>query len=223
MIEGRITAPGTVIIQNTAGVIMTGDALIDAGGFVATSQIVAPHVFFERGDLRFSGGDLPGAEVSNAGKITVADAGLAALVGRNVANSGVIVAQLGTVVLASGERTTIDLAGDGVFQIDVSGSPDDGRVDHTGVIDAAGGQVLMSAGGAAGLLDNVINTSGVVRATSANARGGEISLIGRGGGAVRVAGALAAVGAGDGGSIRVTGERVNIEAVAVLDLSLIHI
>lgn len=217
VIEGRITAPGTVIIQNTAGVIMTGDALIDAGGFVATSQIVAPHVFFERGDLRFSGGDLPGAEVSNAGQITVADAGLAALVGRNVANSGVIVAQLGTVVLASGERTTIDLAGDGVFQIDVSGSPDGGRVDHTGVIDAAGGQVLMSAGGAAGLLDNVINTSGVVRATSANARGGEISLIGRGGGAVRVAGALAAVGAGDGGSIRVTGERVNIEAVAVLD------
>ncbi|KGK78462.1 hypothetical protein PM03_14760 [Thalassobacter stenotrophicus] len=217
VIEGRITAPGTVVIQNAAGVMMTGDAVIDVGGFVATSQIVAPGVFFERGDLRFGGGNSPGAEVSNAGQITVADAGLAALVGRNVANSGVIVARLGTVVLASGERTTIDLAGDGVFQIDVSGSPVGGSVDHSGVIDAPGGQVLMTAGGAVGLLDNVINTSGVVRATSGSIRGGEISLIGRGAGTVRVAGTLEASGADDGGTIRVTGERVRIEAAAVLD------
>ena len=217
VIAGTITAPGTVVIQNAAGVIMTSDAIIDTGGFVATSQVVTPSVFLDRGDLHFRGGDLPGARVSNAGSITVADAGLAALIGGNVANSGVIVAQLGTVVLASGERTTIDLAGDGVFQIDVSGNSLGGAVSHSGVIDAPGGHVLMTAGGAAGLLDNVINTSGVVRATSSRTNGGAITLLGRGGGTVRASGALEVAAAGDGGVIRVTGERVEIMAAAVLD------
>lgn len=76
VIEGRINAPGTVVIQDAAGVIMASDAVIDVGGFVATSQIIALGAFFERGDLRFGGGTFPGAGVSNAGKITVTDAGL---------------------------------------------------------------------------------------------------------------------------------------------------
>jgi filamentous hemagglutinin family protein len=217
VIAGSISAPGTVVIQNAAGVIFTGDAMIDAGGLVASSQIAAPDAFFERGILQFSGGDLPGARVSNAGRITVAEAGLAALVGRTVENSGLIVAHMGTVALASGETTTIDLAGDGLFHIGVSGDPEGGSVTHSGVIEAPGGRVLMTAGGAAGLLDSVINTSGIVRATSGTAQGGTITLLGRRGGTVRVAGSLAVAGATDGGMLRVTGERVAVAATAVLD------
>ena len=45
VIEGAIRAPGTVVIQNTAGVIFTGKAKVDVGGLVATSQIVSADAF----------------------------------------------------------------------------------------------------------------------------------------------------------------------------------
>ena len=48
-------------------------------------------------------------------------AGLAALVAPQVANSGVITARLGHVVLAGAETATLDLYGDGLVSIDVTG------------------------------------------------------------------------------------------------------
>lgn len=50
--------------------------------------------------------------VINAGRITVRDAGLAALVAPHMRNSGVIEARVGTVELASARGFTLDLYGD---------------------------------------------------------------------------------------------------------------
>ncbi|WP_298837210.1 MBG domain-containing protein [uncultured Roseobacter sp.] len=217
LIEGTITAPGTVVIQNTAGVLFTGTARVDTGGLVAASQIVDAGYFLNSGNYRIGGGERPGARVVNEGSFTIGDAGLAALVGTDVENAGVIMAHMGTVALASGTQTTIDLSGDGVFQIAVNGAPEGGRVSHTGTINASGGQVLLTAGGAAGALDSVINTSGVIRAASGSRSGGSIRLVGRGGGAVRVAGkADASSDKASGGSIWVLGETIDISASAVL-------
>jgi filamentous hemagglutinin family protein len=219
VIEGAITAPGTVVIQNGAGVMFTGTARVDVGGLVATSQIVDADHFFGTGNFRIGGGEAADARVVNDGTLTIGEAGLAALVGRNVENHGAIVAEKGTVVLASGTRTTIDMSGDGLFQVAVDGDPEGGGVRHTGRIEAGGGQVVLTAGGAAGVLDGVINTSGLIRASSASGQGGTITLAGRGGGAVRVSGALEARGQTDGGTITVTGETVAVTESARLDAS----
>lgn len=219
LIEGAITAPGTVVIQNTAGVTFTGTARVDAGGLLATSQIVDADHFMQTGNYRIGGGERPGARVENAGRFAIDAEGLAALVGSNVTNSGSIVAHMGTVVLASGTATTIDLAGDGVFQVAVSGAPAGGAVHQSGQIDVAGGRVLLTAGGAAGMLDGVINTSGITRAVSGSGSGGQIELVGRGGGVVQVSGELDASGAAQGGTISVTGEEVVLQAGARLDAS----
>jgi filamentous hemagglutinin family protein len=215
-IAGRITAPGTVIIQNTHGVVFTPSSRIDVGGLVATSRTVAADRFAADGRIEIRGGEVRGARVANQGGITVREAGLAALVGGRVANSGTIVAHCGTIALASGETTTIDLAGDGMVRIAVSGDAGraDAGVETTGLIDAGGGRVLLSAGTAAGLLSSAINTSGVIRAASSDGAGGSIALVGRGAGAVRVAGALDASGATRGGSVTVTGERVVVASGA---------
>ncbi|MBW4707473.1 filamentous hemagglutinin N-terminal domain-containing protein [Roseobacter sp. YSTF-M11] len=219
VIRGAINAPGTVVIQNTAGVLFTGDAQIDTGGLVASSQLVDPGHFMNSGNFRIGGGERPGARVVNEGTFSIGDAGLAALVGSNVGNAGTIVAHLGTVALASGETTTIDLAGDGVFQIAVSGTPEAGRATNAGRIDVSGGRVLISAGGAAGVLDTVINTSGIIRAASGTDAGGRVELIGRGGGQVNVSGAIEATGQSTGGSVRITGETVNLARSAEVDAS----
>lgn len=219
VIEGAITAPGTVVIQNTAGVLFTGTARVDVGGLVATSQRVDADYFQQSGNYRIGGGERIGASVVNRGEFTIGEAGLAALVGRHVENSGSIIAPLGTIALASGERTTIDMTGDGMFQIAVEGDAPGGGVKHSGTLDASGGTVILTAGGAAGALDSVINTSGLIRATSVSGKGGTVRLSGRDAGLVRVAGKVEAGGATDGGDIFVTGETVHLTDTADLDAS----
>lgn len=204
VIEGAIRAPGTVLIQNGAGVVFTGSARIDTGGLVATSQQVDAARFRRDGGLVIGGGERPGARVVNRGTITVGEAGLAALVGRDVENAGTIVADRGTVALAGGLRSTIDLGGDGILRIATGGA---GRVLNGGGIDVGEGRVLLTAGEAARTLDAAINTGGVVRA-----RGGRIEIVGRGGGKVRVSGTLDADGGARGGSVTLTGESVAVEA-----------
>ena len=136
-----------MIIQNTHGVVFTPTSRIDVGGLVATSRQVAADRFAADGRIEIRGGEAPGARVENQGGITVREAGLAALVGGRVANSGTIVAPRGTVALASGETTTIDLAGDGMVRIAVSGDAgrSDAGVENTGLIDAGGGLAFEAA------------------------------------------------------------------------------
>ena len=215
VIQGRIKAPGTVILQNGAGVVFSGSARVEAGGLVATSQTVNAARFQKDGALRIGGGERAGARVINRGEITLGDNGLAALVGTSVENSGAIVARSGTVALASGKRTAIDLSGDGSFQIRVDGDSAGGGVAQSGLIDAGDGSVLVSAGDAARALDSVINTTGLIRATSAGGKGGQIRLEGRGTGKVTVAGSLDASGA-TGGGVTVTGAAVELKAAARL-------
>ena len=148
LIEGAIRAPGTVVIQNGAGVVFTEGATIDTGGLVATSRSVDAARFQATGKLALGGSGAGGA-VTNRGKITVGEAGLAALVGDRVENAGVIVARRGAVVLAGGTTGTLDLAGDGLLKLAGKGS-----VTSAGAID--GTTVLLTVGEAAGVDDGAL-------------------------------------------------------------------
>ena len=206
-IAGSIHAPGTVVIQNEAGVLFTGSSRVEAGGLVATSQ-AADAVRFQRdGVLDLAGGGR-GARVVNQGQLTVEGAGLAALVGGDVVNAGSIVAERGTVALAGGSRTTLDLTGDGMLRIAVEGAT--GSVANRGRLEADGGLVVLSAGEAARSLESAVNTSGVIRARSGVDRGGRIELIGRGNAGVRITGKLDAAGERRGGDVVVTGRSVTV-------------
>src|ERR1700691_5969984 len=101
------------------------------------------------GKLVFNKAGNPTASVVNQGTITVRQAGLAALVAPRVANSGVINAQMGHVVLAGAKTATLDLYGDGLLALDVSNQvtqapvgPDGQKVTalvtNSGVISAKG-------------------------------------------------------------------------------------
>ncbi len=143
VIAGRIQANGGVAIVNQSGMVFAGGAQVDVGSLIASAANITNQNFMA-GRMVFDGAPRPGARVENRGSITVADRGLAALVGPNVANSGVIRANLGRVALGAAETFVLDLAGDGLIGIDVTravtSAPDGGAtlVTNSGVIEAAG-------------------------------------------------------------------------------------
>ena len=149
-IAGRIEANGQVVIVNQAGVLFHKGAQIDTAGLVATASGISTGNFMA-GKMVFDQKANPGAKVENRGTITIRDRGLAALVAPQVANSGVIRATMGTVMLAGAEAHTLDLYGDGMVAINVTrqvhAAPDGTKalVTNTGTIEARGGGVVLTA------------------------------------------------------------------------------
>jgi len=223
-IAGHILANGQVVLVNGSGVVFTKDAVVDAQSLVVSSAGIA-NMAFMAGHMAF---DQPGsadARIVNAGSITVKQAGLAALVAPVVVNAGVIAAKLGHVVLAGAATHTIDLYGDGLLSIDVTGAvkqvphgPDGvaatALVTNTGVIVADGGTVLLTARAADGLVQTLVDAGGRVQANSLGSRAGTIVLAGIGG-SLRVDGAVLAEGLTPGA----VGGRVDASATGAVTVA----
>ncbi len=214
-IFGRITANGQVYLINPNGILFGRTAQVDVGSLTASTSNIS-NANFMAGRLEFSETGKPGARVENQGSITVGEGGFAALVGHNVDNNGVITARLGKVALAAGDAFVLDLYGDKLVNLivdpaamnaltDASGNPLAASVDHSGRIVAEGGRVQLSVATVKQLVDNLINVSGVVRATSFATAPGVISLQGDANTRVAVSGTLdaSAVEQGQGGKVEV--------------------
>jgi filamentous hemagglutinin family protein len=222
-IFGRITANGQVLLINPNGIVFGRTAQVDVGSLVASTANIS-NANFMAGKMEFTEPGKPGATVENHGSITVGEGGFAALVGRGVSNSGVINARLGKVSLAAGDAFVLDLYGDQLVNLvvdpaamatDAAGTPLAARVDHSGSISADGGKVQLTAATVKRLVDNVINVSGVVRATSFETAPGRISLKGDANTSVAVSGSLETSGH-SGGRIEVTGRDVTLASAATL-------
>jgi filamentous hemagglutinin family protein len=217
-IDGSISANGQVFLVNPHGVIFGNGAKVDVGSlFVSTANI--GNVDFMAGRLEFDQPGQSGAQIRNAGAISAAEGGLVALVAPHVRNDGVIVARLGKVTLAAGDRYTLDLYGDRLIQLQLPEADANallagqaGRVEHSGRIEADGGRVvLVSAASGKQALDAVINLSGVIQADTVRQQNGRIVL--ESAGSVNLTGALQARGmqAGEtGGNIDVRGETIEL-------------
>lgn len=213
VIAGRISANGGVAIVNQSGVVFAQGAQVNVGSLIASAANITTENFMNN-RMVFDGAPRPGARVENHGTITVAERGLAALVAPGVANRGVIQARLGRVALAGAETFALDLAGDGLVRIDVTQAvrqaPDGttALVTNSGVVEAQGGTVLLSAHAAQGLVETVVRNTGRVSANAAGGRpGGTVVLRGEGGN-VQVAGVVEARG-----GIGQQGGRVAVEAL----------
>jgi filamentous hemagglutinin family protein len=166
-IAGRLTSNGGVAIVNRAGVVFHQGAQVDVAGLIASAADTTNQNFMA-GRMAFDGAPRPGARVENRGRITVREQGLAALVGPVAANSGTIAARLGRVAIAGGEAVTLDLAGDGLLSLDVTGT---GLARNAGTIAAEGGQVLLTARAASDVIEHVVEAGGRIAADRIAARG----------------------------------------------------
>jgi filamentous hemagglutinin family protein len=201
-IAGQINANGQIIIQNQSGVVFYQGSQVNTAGLMvsaATSSATATQAFLSGGKLVMDQAANPNAAVVNQGQITVKQAGLAALVAPQVVNSGVITARLGRVELAGGSRAALDLYGDGMLSIDVTGKvaqlPNGATalVTNSGVIVADGGTVRLTARAADGLVTTLVDAGGKIQANSVGSHVGTITLNGVGG-SIRVEGQLDATG-----------------------------
>ena len=232
---GQLIANGNIAISNASGVVFAKGSQVDVNGLIVTTADINNQDFMA-GRLNFSiPSSNPNATVTNAGQISVADHGLAALVAPGVANSGVIRAKFGKVMLAGAETFTVDFYGDGLISFDVGskvaqapvgpdGKPIAALVTNTGLIETDGGTVLLTADAADNILTDLVHAGGTLQAQSVGAQTGQVIVDGgsSANGTVLVSGAIDASGlnAGEtGGSVSVRGDQVGVLSGASINVS----
>lgn len=230
-IEGALRANGQVWLINPSGIMFHKGSQVNVAGIVASTANIQDADFMA-GNYHFIQSPDHNVGIVNEGNITVQDRGLVALVAPAVSNSGTITAHMGKVTLASGTEFTVDLVGDQLIQFatgskvtqtptDPNGRPMRDSVANHGQIYADGGQVVLSAHAAEGVVDHSINMDGVIQARSISTHNGQIVLAGNDG-VTQVSGGMDVSGlrSGEtGGTIHITGHKVGVLAGAHLNAS----
>lgn len=208
-IYGSLSANGTVFLVNPAGVLFGPGASVHVGGLVASSLAISDGDFMG-GRYSFNGA---GGTVVNRGTIA-ADGGYVALLASDVSNQGAISARLGSVVLAAGDSISLDVLGGNLLHVTVDRAAVDALVRNGGLLQADGGQVVLTAQASGSLLAGAVNNTGVIQAQTIAARNGTIRLLGNmAAGSVDVSGTLDASAplGGDGGFIETSAARVRVQ------------
>lgn len=209
-ILGKLNANGQVWLINPNGVLFGQGAQVNVGGLVASTLDLAS----ASGDgktARFSGSG--SGSVINQGSLNASTGGYVALLGKSVANSGTISAPQGTVALGAGSALTLNFNGNRLASLRVEQSLVDTLAANGGLIQANGGQVLLSAGARDSVIASVVNNSGVIEARTVENQSGTIVLLaGMAAGTTQVGGTLdaSAPNGGNGGFIETSGARVKV-------------
>ena len=235
---GTLTANGRIFIVNPDGILFGAGAIVDTAGFLATTHDIQNSDFMA-GNYRFTIPGRPDASIVNLGTITARDGGFAALVAPGVRNSGTIIANLGTVGLASANGFTLDFYGDKLITLTVgdtiagavkdveTGQTLDALVKNTGTIKANAGRVELTAAAARQIVDAVINNTGVIEANTVGERSGTIILEAQTAATkpaglptqkIKVSGTLSAAGKNTGekgGKVQITGESIEVSAARI--------
>ena len=174
-ILGKITANGQVVLVNPNGVYFGKGSSVDVGGLVASTHDIA-NADFMAGKSSFVRNGSTGSVV-NEGELRAALGGYIALLAPEVRNEGVIVAQMGTVALASGERVTLQFDGNNSLAgIVVEPSKIKALVENKGAVVAPGGVIILSARAVDRLQGGIVRNSGKLEATGFAMKGGKIVL-----------------------------------------------
>ncbi|MCF6212356.1 MAG: filamentous hemagglutinin N-terminal domain-containing protein, partial [Gammaproteobacteria bacterium] len=170
-IAGRIDANGQVILVNPNGVFFTPTAIVNVGGIIASGLNIQPNDFMNG---RYIFNEVLGTEgaVINSGMINASLGGNVALIGKQVENDGLIVANLGSVTLAAGKQAVLTFDQGGLLGVRVSQETlqeelgVDPAVINSGEIQAEGGRVLLSASTSRDVFSQAVNTGDLEQATS---------------------------------------------------------
>jgi filamentous hemagglutinin family protein len=209
-ILGSLSSNGKVFLVNPNGILFGRGASVNVGGLVASTLNITDSDFMA-GRYKFSGSSTQA--VSNQGTLN-APGGSVALLGAHVSNEGVIAARMGSVSLVGGQAIALDVAGDGLLNITIDQGAVNALVSNGGLIQADGGQVLMTAQAAGHLLKTVVNNTGVIQAQTLVNHNGSIKLLGdMQSGTVNAAGTLdaSAPAGGHGGFIETSAAQVKLD------------
>lgn len=178
---GRVISPGNISLNGGGSVDITGSigtagSISARGGTALTAganpSAAAPTVTAAMPQPR---GVNPALGVAPAGaqhgSATVRDSGLVGVVGASAARSSVIMATLEKVTVGGADTLTVDLAGDGLLQLQVARPVLD---IHGQALSAGRGTVALSASAARDVVSGVTNVQGHNAARSVTSQGGVI-------------------------------------------------
>jgi filamentous hemagglutinin family protein len=207
-IVGALQSNGRVFLINPNGILFGKGAQIDVNGLVASTLNISNQDFLA-GKLDFNAGSKAG-NLQNQGAITTPAGGQVYLIAPNVENTGLITSPKGDVMLAAGRSVQlVDSANPGLHV--VVSAPEDKALNL--------GQII-AQGGKTGIYGALVNQRGLVSADSAVVgENGKIVFKASRKTVLEVGSQTSASGAGKGGDIQITGERVELQGNARVDAS----
>lgn len=212
---GSLTANGQVFILNPNGVLFGAGSQVNVGGLVA-STLSMSNADFMAGNHVFSNNGASGSIV-NQGTLNTAPGGYLALLAPEVRNEGVMTASLGTALLAAGNKVTLNLDNGSLLGYSIDQGAINALAENKQLIQANGGQVLLSARAMDSLTTATVNNTGIIEAKTLQNKAGRILLMGdMETGAVNVGGTLdaSAPDGGDGGFVETSAAHVNVASGA---------
>ncbi len=209
-IYGHLNANGQVFLLNPNGMLFAPGSQVNVGGLLASTLKLSDFDFMS-GNYTFSNPGTGG--IINQGTINAS--GSIALLGNTVQNVGQLYAT--TVTLAAGNTVAVDLTVEGLIRARVSDASLSADLENSGSINAAT-SVTLTAGQVGSTVAQVVNNSGIIRATGFSQEGGQIVLQG---GTVSNSGTINSTGAQGGGSIALLGGMTagSVKVSGILDAS----
>jgi filamentous hemagglutinin family protein len=199
-IFGKITGNGQIFLVNPNGVLFGKSATVDVGSLTASTNGIS-NANFMAGDITLTRNGATGSVV-NEGSLHAGLGGYIALLAPEVRNSGVVVAHLGTVVMAAGDAITLNFDGTHLAGITTSPSTIAALVQNKSAVIAPGGLIILSAPALDRVQGGVVNNSGTLEASGMSSAGGRIVL--QGGTVEQAAGGTIDASGTSGGSVQIT-------------------
>ncbi|QDC89977.1 filamentous hemagglutinin N-terminal domain-containing protein [Candidatus Methylopumilus universalis] len=179
-IFGKINANGEVILMNPAGIYFGKGSSLNVGAITATTHSISNDDFM-KGLMTFDRKGSTGS-IINDGSITANFDSYIALLAPEVRNSGLLIAKMGTVVMASGEKITLNFDSDHhLGSITSDPSTIKSLIENNYAVEVEGGRIILSANAINTIAGSLINQNGLLNAGS-NAtqlvkQGGQILLL----------------------------------------------
>ena len=166
-ILGTLNANGYVVLQNSAGFYVGGQASITTHGLMLTTAPVPALDLAGSGPWEFSAPP-PTAKIINYGQINVGQNGSAFIIAHDIENNGTIMAPGGDIGLYAGKQVLVSTRPDG-RGLSATVTLPEGSVDNSGKLIADGGTIALHA--------QVVNQGGLIQANSAINVNGTIQLL----------------------------------------------
>ena len=166
-ILGNLNANGYVVLQNSSGFFVGGQAAISAHGLILTTASAVPADFSGGSPWSFSSPP-PTAQIVNYGHINISGGGSAFLIANDIGNNGTISAPGGNIGLYAGEKVLVSMSPDG-RGLSAETTVPEGVVNNEGQLTADAGKIVMNA--------KTINQNGFVQANSVQNVNGTIQLV----------------------------------------------
>jgi filamentous hemagglutinin family protein len=189
LIYGNLSSNGKLFLVNPNGILFGPGSQVNAPAIVASTLDINDQDFLN-GNYTFKN-NKGHSYITNQGNLAAQPGGYIALLSQSSNNEGIILADSGTIALAAGDKMTLGLDSqnqisvvvDDAVQSQVTGPdgwPIKNAVSNSGIIQANGGKVVLTAKVMNNIFDYAINNSGIVEANAIQNNGGKVQLFSSG-------------------------------------------